>query len=255
MGPVGLGCVRPVGRHDVRPGPRPAPAGSGNTDLGQHGNVLRAVITLPGGQHRISLLDIGLDGPFDAAMTFVQATLQNINAGWDEPVVDIDFVRSRDPETVLTAFTASCDVLHVMAHGDHTITPTFSSSDGQTNIELEDLGLASTKRNRGIATGAVLADGCKTGTGGWQKAVRDCLRGEVTYIGTSAMVGWHESTVFCSAFYGALFRNKGKGFTPAEQAQDAAERAIEAYTVLTDKPCPYKVLTLRPSRVARAALR
>ncbi|MGX6600828.1 hypothetical protein ACWKSP_01630 [Micromonosporaceae bacterium Da 78-11] len=203
---------------------------------------------------RISLLDIGLDAPFDAAMTFVQSTLQAINAGFGQPIVDIDFVRSRDPETVLTAFTASCDVLHVMAHGDHSISPTFSSTDGRTTIGLEELGDACADRNRGIATGAVLADGCKTGTGVWQRAVRDCLQGEVTYIGTSAMVGWHESTVFCSAFYGALFRNKGKGLTPGEQAQDAAERAIRAYEVLTDRTCPYKVMTLTPSRWARAAL-
>jgi hypothetical protein len=58
--------------------------------------------------------------------------------------------------------------------------------------------------------------------------VRDCLLGEVTYIGTSAMVGWHESTVLSSAFYGALFRNRGYGNTPAE-------RAIEAYILLADR--------------------
>lgn len=203
---------------------------------------------------RISLLDIGLDSSFDASMTFVQSILQNINAGWDEPVVDIDFVRSRDPDTVLTAFTASSNVLHVMAHGDYDDVPTFTSSDGDTSISLETLGETAASRGRGISTGAILADGCKTGTGAWQKAVRDCLQGEVTYIGTSSLVGWHESGVFCSAFYGALFRNKGRGLTPAEQAQEAAERAIEAYRTLTDRPCPFRVTTLSPSRRARIML-
>lgn len=203
---------------------------------------------------RVSLLDIGLDSSFDAAMTFVQSTLQNINVDYYEPVVDIDFVRSRDPDTVLTAFTSSCDVLHVMAHGDHSITPTFSSSDGRTNISLELLGEEAANRGRGISAHAILADGCRTGTGAWQKAVRDCLQGEVTYIGTSAQIGWHESGVFCSAFYGALFRNRGRGMTAGEQAQDAAERAIEAYTLLTDKHCPFRVTTLTPSRWARMAL-
>jgi hypothetical protein len=203
---------------------------------------------------RVSLLDIGLDSSFDAAMTFVQSTLRNINAGSDEPIVDIDFVRSRDPSTVLSAFTAPCDVLHVMAHGDHSVTPTFSSSDGRTNISLEQLGETAAEQNKGISTGAILADGCRTGTGVWQKAVRDCLQGEVTYIGTSATIGWHESGVFCSAFYGALFRNRGKGMTPAEQAQDAAERAIEAYSLLTDRSCPFRVMTLKPSRWAQKAL-
>jgi len=202
---------------------------------------------------RVGLLDIGLDTSFDASMTFVQSTLQNINAGWEAPIVDIDFVRSRDPGTVLAAFTASCDVLHVMAHGDHSATPTFSSSDGTTSVSLEKLGEEAANQGRGIATGAVLADGCKTGTGAWQKAVRDCLHGNITYIGTSAQVGWHEGTVFCSALYGALFRNKGKGLSAAEQAQDAAHRAIRAYTDVTDRPCPYKVTTLTPSRWARKA--
>jgi hypothetical protein len=202
----------------------------------------------------IQLLDIGLDASFDASMTFVQSTLQNINAGWTEPIADIDFVRSRNLTTVLAAFTASCDVLHVMAHGDHQETPTFSSTDGRTTVSLEELGRLATEEGWGISTGAILADGCKTGTGVWQRAVRDCLRGDVTYIGTTAAVGWHDGTVFCSAFYGALFRNKGKGLSPAEQAQDAAERAIRAYQELTDRSCPYKVTTLNPSRHARRVL-
>jgi hypothetical protein len=76
----------------------------------------------------------------------------------------------------------------------------------------------------------------------------------VTYIGTSTAIGWHEGTVFCSAFYGALFRNKGRGSTPADQAFDAAERAIDAYVQITDRPYPFKVFTLTPSRWAQRAL-
>jgi hypothetical protein len=204
---------------------------------------------------RITLIDIGLDATFDVSMMFVQSVLQNINAGYDIPVVDVDFIRSRDLDTVLTAFTSTCHVLHVMAHGDSSITPAFYSGDGDVCVSFDDLGAAATERGRGIETGAILADGCRTGTGAWQKAVRDCLHGEVTYIGTSAYIGWHESTVFCSAFYGALFRHKGKGMTPAQQAHDAAQRAIQAYTLLTDRPCPYKVVTLTPSRRARQTLK
>ncbi len=203
---------------------------------------------------RVSLLDIGLDTRFDAAMTFVQATIQSVNVGYDEPIVDIDFVRSRDPDTVLTAFTASCDVLHVMAHGDQVTTPTFSSSDDKTHISLEELGEMAADLGRGISAGAILADGCRTGTGAWQKAVRDCLQDDVTYIGTTSLIGWHESTVFFSAFYGALLRNKGKGYSPAQQAEDAAYRACVAYEGLTDNSCPFRVMTLSPSRRARKAL-
>jgi hypothetical protein len=140
-----------------------------------------------------------------------------------------------------------------MEDGDHSITPTFSSSDDKTNISLEQLGERAAERGRGISAGAILADGCKTGTGAWQKAVRDCLQADVTCIGTSTQVGWHESMGFCAAFYRALFRNKGRGFSPAEQAREAAERAQGAYETLTDPACPFKVMILSPSRRAQAA--
>jgi hypothetical protein len=203
---------------------------------------------------QVNLIDLGLEASFDASMTFVQSILQNINAGYDSPVADIDFIRSRDLDTVLSAFTSSCHVLHVMAHGDNTETPTFQSDDNSFTVSFEELGAVASDRGRGISAGAILADGCRTGTGAWQRAVRDCLQDEVTYIGTSANIGWHDSTVFCSAFYGALFRNRGKGLTPAQQARDAAERAIAAYSTLTDRACPFKVVTLGPSRRARQAL-
>lgn len=198
---------------------------------------------------------MGLDDDFAASMSFVESTLRNMDVAYGDKVCDIDFVRSRDPYTVAAAFTAACDLLHVMAHSDHVVTPTFSSTDGATHIEMSQLGVwAGSWLESGIATGAVLADGCKTGVGAWRKAVRDCLAGPITYIGTSAAVGWHEGAVFCSAFYGALFRNKGKGRNSAEQARDAAERAIRAYEMLTDRKCPYSIYELTPSRAAKQAL-
>ncbi|GAB3799962.1 hypothetical protein [Micromonospora zhanjiangensis] len=157
-------------------------------------------------RRRVCLLDIGLDSYFDSAMAFVQSTLDNINIDHDNPVADVDFVRSRDPDTVLTAFTASCDVLHVTAHGDHSVTPTFSSSDGKTQISMEQLGERAADLGRGISTGAILADGCKTGTGAWQKAVRDCLQGRSPTsaprprsAGTRAPSSVLPSTARCSA--------------------------------------------------------
>ena len=44
------------------------------------------------------------------------------------------------------------------------------------------------------------------------------------------------------------------GVKPADQAWDAGIRAIEAYTRLTDKNCPFKVMTLKPSQHARTLL-
>ena len=44
----------------------------------------------------ITLVDLGLDSSFDASMSFVQGITGNINAGWDQPVIDVNFVRTRD---------------------------------------------------------------------------------------------------------------------------------------------------------------
>ena len=71
---------------------------------------------------------------------------------------------------------------------------------------------------------------------------------------TSSLIGWHESGVFSSAFYGAPFRNRGRGAKLADQAEDAATRAIDAYALLTDKNCPFKVTILKPSQRARTLL-
>jgi hypothetical protein len=48
----------------------------------------------------VRLVDVGLDERFDASMSFVQATLRNINAGAASPIVEVEFVRSRDLLTV-----------------------------------------------------------------------------------------------------------------------------------------------------------
>jgi hypothetical protein len=203
----------------------------------------------------VRLVDVGLDEGFDASMSFVQATLRNINAGLSSPIAEVEFVRSRDVMTVGMAFTAPASVLHVMAHGDHSETPTFWSSDEKTSFSLDQLAEQAAEMGRGLRTSTVFADGCKTGTGVWQRAFRNCLQGPVTYIGTSSAVGWHEGTVFSSMlFYGVLFRNKGAGVAPAEASAHAAEAAARAYSDMLGKKCPYRAVTLEPSRWARTHL-
>jgi hypothetical protein len=153
---------------------------------------------------RIGLVDIGLDVAFDASMTFVQSTLQNINAGHQDPVADIDFVRSRDLETVFAALAAEYHVLHVMAHGGHDGVPTFSSSDGRISVAMDELGRLAVERGRGLACGAVLADGCKTAVGVWRsvtasRATSPTSARAPTSAGTRARSSALRSTARCSA--------------------------------------------------------
>ena len=204
---------------------------------------------------RIVLLDVGLDAAFDASMQFAQGLLGSINAGWgDRTEVDVDFVRSRDLDTVFSTLTTECNVLHVMAHGDADEGPSFVSTDGKVAMRWGSVADAAELTGRGVATGAIIADGCRTATGPWKRAIRDCLQGPITYVGTRRVVGWFEGTVFASCFYAALLRNRGSGISPAQQAKTAAERAIDAYEALTDKACPYVILELTPSRRAKRNL-
>lgn len=85
----------------------------------------------------------------------------------------------------------------------------------------------------------------------WKKTICDALEHEIAYIGTSRAIGWHASTVFCSAFYGAYFKGKGKGQTPIDHAFNSATRAIEAFTTISGEKCPYSVSILKPSRKAK----
>ncbi len=182
-------------------------------------------------------------------MAFVQATLNNINAGAESPIVEVEFVRSRDLPTVGTAFTAKAHVLHVMAHGGAAGDggPTFESSDQCTWYSLDQLAEDAIDRGRGIQAPVVFADGCRTATAVWQRAFEHVLQGPITYIGTTGNIGWHEATVFGAMFYGVLFRNKGRGTDPAQAAMSAAHKAAAAYTDLLGKKCPYRAITLEPS--------
>ncbi len=208
---------------------------------------------------RIGLVDIGLDPTFDVSMNFVQGVLQNINAGFIDdggrasPTVDVDFVRSRHQGTIMSALTAPYAVLHVMSHAGHADgEPYFLGEDG-AEVGLFNLAEVLRDGGRGLQVGAVLADGCGTGTGVWKRAFSECIQGDVTYIGTRGNIGWYEATVFSSAFYSALLRNRGRGATQPEQALEAADRAARAYTEITAKNCPYVAETLTPSRRALKA--
>ena len=69
------------------------------------------------------------------------------------------------------------------------------STDGQTEVSLTSLADWFLDRSWGIASGVVIADGCKTGIGKWQgRAIRDCLQDDITYIGTEHRIGWYRAT-------------------------------------------------------------
>jgi len=125
----------------------------------------------------VTLVDLGLDASFNASMQFIQATLDSINAGSDVPQVDVNFVRSRDSETIWGGITTPSTVLHVMAHGDHSEEPVFVSNDEATEVSLRDLAEQFSGPGTGIAAPIVIADGCKTGVGAWRERFGTACRG------------------------------------------------------------------------------
>lgn len=204
----------------------------------------------------VLLVDLGLDEPFGASMAFVEGMIRNLNAGRpDDPIAEVSFVRSRDYRVVTDALTSRTDVLHVMSHGEIQeawMGPSFASGDGKTSYFLFDLEAEAEFTGNGIHAHTVIADACSTGNKKWMSPLRHSLEHDICYIGTSRPITWHDSTVYCSAFYSALFRKKGRGMSPIEQALEAHERATEAYSVIMDGACPFKATVLTPSRFAKA---
>lgn len=204
----------------------------------------------------VRLVDLGHDEDFDVAMSFAQSIIQSlVTRSNGNPLAEIEFIRTRDSMTVESALTADAGVLHVMAHGDTDPDDIgFWSDDGESGVTLTELAESFHKKGYGIGGAVVFADCCATAQGRFVKAVRDCIAEPITYIGAKRSIDWHESTTFGSAFYGALFKDRGKGLTAAERGLRAAERAIEGYGAIVAGPCPFAAKMLKPSRAARRAL-
>lgn len=205
---------------------------------------------------RVRLIDLGFDGAFDTSMSFAQSLIQSIGARTNgNPIAEIEFIRTRDPVTVRTALQADATVVHIMAHG--TTDPDglgFWSEDEETGLTLTELAEAFADDGVGIGADVVYADCCSTAQGRFVRAIRDCIATPIAYIGARRTVDWHEATTFASAFYGSLFKDRGKGLTPVERGVRAAERAIRGYEDIVDGPCPFVVKELTPSRRAQKAL-
>lgn len=108
---------------------------------------------------RVTLIDLGLDRPFDDSMGFVQSTLMNINAGLASPITDIDFIRTRNFDVIWASVLSPCDVLHIMGHGYSGSDPTFISSDGKTTFGFGLLAAFAQQTGQGIEAHSIIADG------------------------------------------------------------------------------------------------
>lgn len=122
--------------------------------------------------------------------------------------------------------------------------PHRASSDANTEISLSQLAQHLRGEGQGLQVGAVLADGCKTAVGVWQKAFGECLQGDITYIGTSTEVGWYEFTAFAPDFYAALLATAVGVCAPP--ARPWMQRAALAYEQVTGKSCCCRAVTLKP---------
>ena len=146
-------------------------------------------------------------------------------------------------------------VIHIMAHGASSPDDVgFWSDDDRTGLNLTELAERFTVDEEGIEASTVIADCCNAAQGRFVRAIRDCLEQPITYIASKRSVGWHESTTFASAFYGAYFRDRGKGMTPVVRGRIAADRSIAGFQEIVAGPCPFTVQDLTPSRRARSAL-
>jgi hypothetical protein len=65
----------------------------------------------------VQLIDLGLDWSFDHSMAFAASLLQSINVDWEHPAAEVQFIRTKDLDTVAAALAADSEITHVMAHG------------------------------------------------------------------------------------------------------------------------------------------
>ena len=204
---------------------------------------------------RVQLIDLGLDWSFDQSMAFAQSLIQSINVDWEHPAAEVQFIRTRDLDTVAAALAADNDITHVMAHSmkEEDGEVAFVSDDGETQMGLADLARKLQDRRSPLASAVLFADCCDSAGRVFQRAVRDTIGQPVLYLAAKGLIYWHDSTTFGSAFYAAYFRRKGKGIDPLSRAEDAAKRAVASYRQLLNRPSPYTYVSLRPSRQATRA--
>ncbi|WP_116997342.1 hypothetical protein [Desertimonas flava] len=198
------------------------------------------------------MVDLGLERDFGTMLAFAESLIQSLGTrAGDSPIAEVEFIRTRDSETVKAAFRSPAHVLHITAHGDNGPDSLgFWSDDERTTFYLSDLAETFSDEGDGIEAPVILADCCASAQGRFVRAIRDCIEAPAVYIGARKSVDWRESTTFASAFYAAYFRNRGRGLTPTERGMRAAERAIKGYQEIVDAPCPFTASILAPSRKA-----
>ena len=205
---------------------------------------------------RVRLIDLGLDRDFDTSMAFAQSLIQSlVTRAADKSVCEVEFIRTRDFYTVAAALQHPAHVIHLIAHGDNSPDDVgFWSDDERSGVALTDLAEQFVADGEGIEASVIYADCCNSTRGRFVRAIRDCIELPVTYIGARRTVSWHESTTFAAAFYGAYFRDRGRGINLAERGMRAATRAVTGYEAIVAGPCPFQVATLDPSPRAQRTL-
>ncbi len=167
-------------------------------------------------------------------------------------IAEVELVRSRDVDVIDFALIAEALVIHVNAHGDNSDDYSgllLHSDDEDTEYEITSGWLDWNP----IVASALVIDACKSSTGRTRRQMRDAIAKPMAYVGTTRSIGWHDSAVWSSAFYGALLRRKGAGLDPADRVVEAAERANRAFKEITDRKSPFRCDLLIPSAKALKA--
>ena len=189
-------------------------------------------------------------------MAFAQSLIHSlVTRSGENPVAEVEFIRTRAPGTVSSALQEPAHIIHVLAHGAAAPDEVgFWSEDEKTYVNLTELAERFAKDGEGIEASLLFADCCSSAQGRFVRAIRDCIEKPIAYVGAKRNVDWRESTTFASGLYGSYFRNRGVGRTPVERGLDADNNAITGYRAIVDGPCPFVATTLTPSRRARSAL-
>ncbi len=203
-------------------------------------------------QRRIRLVELGFHDDFSLYLEFTRNLVQSFHVG-TENGAEVEVVRSRSLAIIDAALTCQASLVHITGHGRFEDgDATLSTEDGD-DYSLSELAGELQAESTPIATSALLIDACSSASTGFQRRLRDCIAKPTLLIGSSRSLDWSQSTVWTAAFYSAFLRGKGKGWEPIDWADDALRRANEAYSAVTDRPSPYRSVTLTPTRAASSA--
>lgn len=212
----------------------------------------------------IRVVDLGVGGEFERSVGVTTNLIHAMSdryefdddsgGGYTSPRAYIETVSASSRPVFEAALTTPALVVHIASHIDDgpDDEPSFTRYlDGTEHfISAADVATDLQNQAKAFAASCLIVDGCNSGRQRFTRYLREWLREDVVYVGTTREITDGDSAVFSAAFYGRLLNKKGAGVEPWARVWEAAELAIGVHTKIIGKASPFRLFHLKPSRQA-----